>query len=141
LLEVKAPNQSGPDWVRTNDLAEIDADGFLFLRGRADDAIARGGFKVLPADIARVLLQHPAVQDAGVVGLPDPRLGAVPAAAVELRPGTSVTEAQLLSFLRERLVAYQIPTQVKVVAELPRTPSLKVSQPMLRELFLPPTGK
>ena len=141
LLEVKAPNQLGPDWVRTNDLAEIDADGFLFLRGRADDAIARGGFKVLPADIARVLLQHPAVQDAGVVGLPDPRLGAVPAAAVELRPGASVTEAQLLSFLRERLVAYQIPTQVKVVAELPRTPSLKVSQPMLRELFLPPTGK
>ena len=138
LLEVKVPYQSGSEWMRTNDLAQIDADGFVFLKGRADDVISRGGFKVFPADVARALLQHPAVRDAGVVGLPDPRLGAVPAAAVELRPGAAATEAQLLSFLRERLVAYQVPTQVRVVSELPRTPSLKISQPLLRELLSAP---
>jgi acyl-CoA synthetase (AMP-forming)/AMP-acid ligase II len=141
LLEVKSPQQLGPDWIRTTDLAQIDTDGFLFLRGRADDAIARGGFKVLPGDITRALLQHPAVKEAGVVGLPDARLGAVPAAAVELRSGASASEAELLSFLRERLVAYQIPTQVRIVTELPRTPSMKVSQPMLRELLQTPAGK
>lgn len=137
LLEVRAPRQMGPDWIRTNDLAEIDADGFLFIRGRADDAIVRGGFKVSPGEITKVLLQHPAVKDAGVVGLPDARLGAVPVAAVELRVGAVATEAELLAFLREKLVAYQMPTQLKILPALPRTPSLKVSQPQLRELFEP----
>ncbi|MET0656686.1 MAG: long-chain fatty acid--CoA ligase, partial [Steroidobacteraceae bacterium] len=137
LLEVRAPRQMGPDWIRTNDLAEIDTDGFLFIRGRADDAIVRGGFKVSPGEITKVLLQHPAVKDAGVVGLPDTRLGAVPVAAVELRVDATATEAELLAFLRERLVAYQVPTQLKIVPALPRTPSLKVSQPQLREIFQP----
>ncbi len=138
LLEVRAPQLGGlaAGWVRTTDLARLDADAFLFLEGRADDAILRGGFKIAPVEVARVLEQHPAVREAAVVGLPDPRLGFVPVAAVELEPGAPVPgEAELLDFARERLAGYQVPIRIRVVEALPRTPSLKVSQPAVRELF------
>ena len=69
LLEAKIATVS-PDWIRTNDLASVDADGFITLHGRADGAINRGGFKVLPEAVRRVLVSHPAVRDAAVVGVP-----------------------------------------------------------------------
>ena len=86
LLEVK-PGQLGPsaDWMRTTDLARIDADGFLWILGRADQAIIRGGFKVMPDDVRAALESHPAVRGAAVVGRPDERLGETPVAMVELR--------------------------------------------------------
>ena len=74
---------------RITGFAVIDTDGFLVIRGRADAAIIRGGFKGLPAEVAAVLESHPAVREAAVVGLPDERLGHVPVAAVELREGAS----------------------------------------------------
>jgi len=125
----------GGDWVRTTDLGRLDEDGFLFVDGRTDDAIIRGGFKISPADIVNALRSHPAVRDAGVTGLPDARLGAVPVAAVELADGAHAEPDELLEFLRQRLTRYQVPARLLVVDELPRTPSLKVSQPALRELF------
>ena len=146
LLEVRTAQASEADgnggWVRTTDLAEIDADGFLFIRGRADAAILRGGFKVMPDAVARALEEHPAVREAAVVGLPDERLGERPVAAVQLveslegqgdarRPQPE----ELLAFARERLARYEVPSELVIVDELPRTPSLKVSQPMVRELF------
>jgi acyl-coenzyme A synthetase/AMP-(fatty) acid ligase len=135
LLEAKVA-RIGPDWIRTNDLASLDADGFLFIHGRADDAINRGGFKIVPASVAEALRAHPAVADAAVVGLPDARLGEVPVAAVELRRGAPApSEAELESFLRDRLVAYQIPTRFAVVDALPRNASMKVSAPEVRRLF------
>ncbi|WP_287034438.1 class I adenylate-forming enzyme family protein [Mycobacterium sp.] len=126
---------TGGQWVSTNDLGHLDADGFLFISGRIDDVIIRGGFKVNPADIIAVLRTHPSVRDAGVTGLPDDRLGQIPVAAVELACGAEVTAEQLLDFLRGRLSRYQVPARLVVVDELPRTPSLKVSQPGIRELF------
>lgn len=136
MLEVQAPQISGSGWMRTTDLAELDADGFLYIRGRSDDAIIRGGFKVFPTAVADVLRQHPALFDACVVGLPDARLGAVPMAAVEVRPGHEApSERELLDFLRSQLVAYQVPVRVAVLAELPRTPSMKVSQPGVKALL------
>lgn len=136
-LEVQSPQLVGDGWVRTNDLAQLDADGYLYIVGRADDVIIRGGFKISPAKVADVLRQHPAVLDAGVAGLDDVRLGSVPVAAVELRNGSTVppTEADLLAFARERLAAYEVPRSIRIVSSLPRTPSLKVSQPALRELL------
>lgn len=125
----------GGEWVRTTDLGRIDADGFVYVDGRTDDVIIRGGFKVTPADIVDALRAHPAVRDAGVTGLPDERLGAVPVAAVELSSGATADADELLEFLRERVTRYQVPARLIVVDELPRTPSLKVSQPELRELF------
>lgn len=126
----------GGEWVSTTDLGRLDADGFLFVDGRLDDIIIRGGFKVAPADIVKALRDHPAVRDAGVTGIPDARLGAVPVGAVELTDGADVDPEDLLDFVRERVTRYQVPTQLLVVDELPRTPSLKVSQPDLRQLFV-----
>lgn len=139
LLEVRSA-QLGPGtaWVRTADQASLDADGFLWIHGRADGAIVRGGFKVSPAEVERVLAGHPAVREAAVVGLPDPRLGQLPVAAVELHPGAPPVDGEALRrFARERLAPYQVPARVLVVASLPRTAALKVSQPDVRALFAP----
>jgi acyl-coenzyme A synthetase/AMP-(fatty) acid ligase len=126
----------GPDWIRTTDLASLDEEGFLFLHGRADGAINRGGFKIPPAVVEDVLRQHPAVADAAVVAIPDPRLGEVPAAAVELVAGAPATNAEaLLAFARDRLLAYQVPAELRIVPALPRNASMKVSAPEVRALF------
>lgn len=119
--------------MRTTDLGRLDHDGFLWITGRADGAINRGGFKVLPETVESVLLRHPAVRAAGVVGVPDPRLGQVPVAGVEV--GTPVTEEELREWLRERLLTYQVPARVVIVDSLPRTPSMKVSKPQLLGLL------
>lgn len=136
LVEIKS-ERYGPDWIRTNDLAEIDADGFIFLRGRADDAINRGGFKVLPEEVAAVLRQHPMVGDAAIIGRPDSRLGQVPVAAIELPEGATAAPdaAELDAFLRKTLPAYMVPVEYKVVAALPRTISMKVSRPDLKAML------
>lgn len=126
LLEVK-PGQLGPDaaWIRTTDLGRIDADGFLWILGRADQAIIRGGFKVMPEDVRAALETHPGVRGAVVVGRPDDRLGETPVAMVELRDGVSVTADELLDHLGTRLARYEIPTEVAIVESIPRTPSGK----------------
>ena len=127
LLEAKIATVS-PDWIRTNDLASVDADGFITLHGRADGAINRGGFKVLPEAVRRVLVSHPAVRDAAVVGVPDARLGEVPFAAVETIPGRPLpAPAELMDLVRDQLPKHCVPVGVAVVDELPRTQSLKVS--------------
>lgn len=131
---------SGGDWVRTTDIGRVDADGFVFIDGRSDDVIVRGGFKITPADIVNVLRTHPAVRDAGVTGLADERLGQVPVAAVELVDGGRATSDDLVAYLRARLSSYQVPAHLIIVDELPRTPSLKISQPGIRELFGEVTG-
>jgi acyl-CoA synthetase (AMP-forming)/AMP-acid ligase II len=135
ILEVVAP-RIGPDWIRTSDIAVIDADGFLFHKGRADGAIVRGGFKLLPETIERALLLHPSVAAALVLGLPDQRLGQVPAAIVEIRRGTpQPTIADLERHLRDRVYATHIPVAWRFVDDLPRTPSLKADRPTARRMF------
>lgn len=138
LLEVKTQQVKSGGWLRTTDLAEIDSDGFVFIRGRADDAIIRGGFKVLPGDVEAALREHPAVADACVVGIADERLGAVPMAAVELHDSNSpVSGDELQAFARKHLTSYQVPVKVLIVEALPRTPSLKISKHEVRKLFEP----
>ena len=137
LLEVK-PGQLGPsaDWMRTTDVARIDADGFLWILGRADQAIIRGGFKVMPDDVRTALESHPAVRGAAVVGRRDDRLGETPVAMVELR---HVTDAGALAeFLRTRLARYEIPADIAIVDQIPRTPSGKPDLGAVREFFSHP---
>jgi acyl-coenzyme A synthetase/AMP-(fatty) acid ligase len=137
-LEIRSKQapDGGDYWQRTSDLAELDDDGFLWIRGRADDAIIRGGFKVHPDTVKKVLEKHPAVLEAAVAGKSDPRLGQVPVAAVELRPGAAAPDpAELLALCRRELIAYEVPVEVLVVDELPRGPSMKVSRPDLLDLF------
>jgi long-chain acyl-CoA synthetase len=125
-------------WARTTDLASIDADGFVFIHGRADDAVIRGGFKIVPVVVEDALKTHPAVFDAAMTGVPHDRLGAVPVAAVQLKAesdGEPPSEADLIAWLDARLPRYQVPVAVRIVDELPRTPSMKISKPALRALF------
>ena len=134
LLEARV-ERVGTDWIRTNDLASLDTDGFLYIHGRADDAINRGGFKIVPDMVATSLKGHPAVADAAVVAKPDLRLGEVPVAAVELNPDAETTPDALIAFLRDRLVAYQIPTEIRIVDALPRNPSMKIALAEVKAMF------
>jgi long-chain acyl-CoA synthetase len=135
LLEAKVAPIS-PDWIRTTDIASIDADGFVTLHGRADGAINRGGFKILPETVRRVLISHPAVRDACVVGVPDKRLGQVPFAAIEATPGLPVpSDDELKDLVRKSLPVYNVPVAFAVVDELPRNPALKVSLPDVAALY------
>jgi acyl-CoA synthetase (AMP-forming)/AMP-acid ligase II len=135
LLEARGGQLPGEEgtWLRTTDLASLDEDQFLFIRGRADDAINRGGFKIPPSVIEDALAAHPAVSEASAVALPDARLGQVPAAAVTLL--SPATEEELMRYLTSRLTRYQRPVAIKVVDQLPRTPSLKVSRALVREHY------
>lgn len=135
LLQVISP-RIGPDWIKTSDLAVLDADGFLFLKGRADGAIMRGGFKVLPESIEAALQSHPAIAESAVVGIADARLGQVPAAAIRLKSGTDEPPvAELEAHLRRLLLATHMPVRWLFCAEIPRNPSLKVDRMALRRLF------
>lgn len=123
------------EWVRTSDLARIDADGFLWIVGRADDVITRGGFKVDPRTVRRVLEGHPAVREAAVAGLPDEQLGEVPVAAVEIEPGQRPpTTAELVELCRAELTSYELPKHLLLLNALPRTPSTKVSRVELLDM-------
>jgi long-chain acyl-CoA synthetase len=135
LLEAKVAPIS-PDWIRTTDIASIDADGFVTLHGRADGAINRGGFKILPETVRRVLISHPAVRDACVVAVPDKRLGQVPFAAIEPTQGMlAPSEDELKDLVRQSLPVYNVPVAFAVVDELPRNPALKVSLPAVAALY------
>lgn len=136
VLEIRTAQapQGGDAWVRTSDRAMIDEDGFLFINGRTDDIIVRGGFKVRPLVIQQALERHPAVREAAVLPLPDPRLGQVPVAAVEVGGnGERPTSDGLKTLCRETLTAYEVPVFVAVLDELPRTASAKVSRVDLLE--------
>lgn len=135
VLEVISP-RIGRDWIRTSDLAAIDADGFVFHRGRSDGAIMRGGFKLLPEAIERTLMLHPAVSAVAVIGVTESRLGQVPAAAIQLKPDAEpVDAAQLETHVRQHLPATHVPVHWRFVDALPRTPSFKIERPALRRLF------
>ena len=137
LLELRAPNVGdGKTWVRTTDLAVIDEDRFLYIKGRHDGAIIRGGFKIMPDDVLKAMQSHPAVREASIVALPDRRLGQVPVAAWIAKDGAEIPdEAELREWLKGKLLPYQVPVVLRQVDDLPRTPSLKPALPEVRKLF------
>ncbi len=127
LLEVR-PAQFGEDapWMRTTDLARLDVDGFLWILGRADQTIIRGGFKVQPDTVRAALEKLPEVRAASVLGIADERLGELPVALVELRDGASATAEELIAAITPSLARYEVPAVLHVVDALPRTDSGKV---------------
>jgi acyl-coenzyme A synthetase/AMP-(fatty) acid ligase len=135
ILEVISPRLE-PKWIRTSDLGVMDADGFLYIRGRADGAITRGGFKLIPEVIERALLTHPAVSVATIVGIPDRRLGQVPVAAIQLTPEVPAPSIEELeAHLRKHVLATHIPVQWKFIDETPKNPSMKIDRPGVARLF------
>lgn len=125
-------------WLRTGDLGHRDAEGFLYVVDRRSDLIISGGENVYPAEVEAVLLAHPAVAEAGVIGIPDPTWGQAPVAFVVLASGWSPTEAlaaEVLAFCRERLAAYKRPRRLRFVAALPRTAAGKLQRARLRDML------
>ncbi len=122
-------------WVHTGDLARRGPLGTVTFAGRAKDVIKNGGYSVYALEVERALEEHEAVAEAAVVGLPDERKGERVVAVVRLQGAMVLSEDDLLAFARDRLSAYKLPQQVKVVDELPRTGSEKVQRSKLRDLF------
>ena len=123
-------------WVRTGDLARLDAEGFLFIVDRAKDMVIRGGENIYSIEVENVLYAHPAVTDAALVGIPHRTLGEEPAAVVHLAPGETLTEAELQQWVRERLAAFKVPVAIRFSDEtLPRNANGKVLKTELRRLF------
>jgi acetyl-CoA synthetase len=129
-------------WYFTGDLAKRDADGYYWFVGRADDVIKSAGHLIGPFEVESALMEHPAVAQAGVIGKPDPMLGEMVKAFVELKPGHEPGEALRLSILghaRKRLGAAVAPKEIAFATALPRTRSGKIMRRLLkaRELGLP----
>ena len=122
-------------WLRTGDLGYLDPEGYLFIVDRKKDLIIRGGFNVYPRDIEDVLLEHPAIERAGVVGRPDERHGEVVVAFVSLRPGAQAEPEELVQWSRERIGGYKYPREVNVVEAVPLTAVGKVDRKELRKLL------
>jgi O-succinylbenzoic acid--CoA ligase len=118
-------------WLHTGDVGRIDADGFLYVLDRRDDLIVSGGENVYPAEVEGVLLQHPLIESAAVVGLPDAAWGHVVAAAVVARPGFSPEEAA--AWMRTRLAAYKVPRTFHILDALPMTASGKIQRHLVRD--------
>ena len=120
-------------WLHTGDLGYLDEDGFLYVLDRRDDLIVSGGENVYPAEVEAALLAHPAVAEAGVIGVPDTEWGRSVTAVVVLRPGLSVTSDELTAFCRERLAAYKVPHLIEFRPQaLPRNASGKLLRRELR---------
>jgi long-chain acyl-CoA synthetase len=119
-------------WFHTGDLGYVDEDGFLFIVDRIKDLIIRGGYNVYPREIEEVLYGHPAVAEAAVIGVPDPMMGEEVRAVVAVKPGHSVTEAELIAFVKERAAAYKYPRTIEFRDSLPKNATGKILKKELR---------
>jgi long-chain acyl-CoA synthetase len=120
-------------WLHTGDIGHLDADGYLYVVDRKKDLIIRGGFNVYPRDVEDVLVAHPAVAQAGVVGRPDPRLGEEIVAYVSLRPDAQATAAELTEHARRHLAAHKYPREIIIVPVVPLTSVGKLDRKKLRQ--------
>ena len=122
-------------WLHTGDIGHLDEDGYLYVVDRKKDLIIRGGFNVYPRDVEDVLLTHPAVAQAAVVGRPDPRLGEEVVGFVALREGASATGDELVTHARDRLAANKYPREIRIVPAIPLTSVGKLDRKRLRTLI------
>jgi len=128
-----AANVLAGGWLHTGDIGHLDEDGYLYVVDRKKDLILRGGFNVFPRDVEEVLVAHPAVALAGVVGRPDTRLGEEVVAFVSLRPGAEVTAEELTEHAKRHLGANKYPRQITIVPVIPLTSVGKLDRKKLRQ--------
>lgn len=123
-------------WLKTGDLASLDAEGFCTILDRRHDMVIRGGENIYCIEVENILAEHPAVADAALVGLPHPVLGEVPVALVQARPGAQIDAAMLQDFARARLAEFKVPVRVVIRQEaLPRNEGGKLMKSELRKVF------
>ena len=129
----KVNNPALEGWLPTRDMGWIDADGYIFLAGRKDDMMIRGGENISPAEVEAVLYSHSGVEEAAVVGLPDEEWGQRVVAIVVRRPGVALDEAEVIEFCRQRLASFKKPERVHFIDALPKNQMGKVLKKDLRE--------
>jgi long-chain acyl-CoA synthetase len=134
--EATAEVLSPDGWFRTGDMGRVDEDGYYYVVDRAKDLIIRGGFNVYPREVEEVLYEHPAVAETAVIGLPHPQLGEEVGAAVVLKPGVAISEADLRDHVKKQLAAYKYPRVVWFVETLPKGPTGKI----LKRAIVPPVS-
>jgi long-chain acyl-CoA synthetase len=122
-------------WLHSGDLGYVDHEGYCFIVDRKKDMIITSGFNVYPREVEEVLYQHPAVAEAGVVGVADPLKGELVRACVTLRADAVATEAELIAFCKARLTPYKAPVRVDFFPTLPKSPTGKMLRRELRELL------
>jgi acyl-CoA synthetase (AMP-forming)/AMP-acid ligase II len=120
-------------WLLTGDIARVDEDGFIWLVDRAKDIIITGGENIFPVEIESHVMAHPKVQDVGVIGLPDERLGEIVAAIIKEKPGQTLTEEEVSEYCEE-LPRYKRPRKI-IFGEVPRSPTGKIEKPKLRKEY------
>jgi acyl-CoA synthetase (AMP-forming)/AMP-acid ligase II len=128
-------------WVRTGDLARVDAEGFCYIVDRAKDIVIRGGENIYSSEVENVLFEHPAITDAALIGIPHRTLGEEPAAVVHLTPGAHATETELKAWVRARLAVFKTPVRILLSADpLPRNANGKILKKQLSALFHEPVS-
>jgi long-chain acyl-CoA synthetase len=120
--------------LHTGDMARRDDDGFIYLVDRKKDVIKSGGESVFPVEIEELLRSHPRIYDCGVIGLPDDRLGEVTAAVIAVKPGMTLTEAEVNAFCAENLPRYKRPRRI-IFDTVPRNPTGKIEKPAMRQKY------
>ena len=134
LPEATAATMTGGGWVRSGDAGYMDEDGYVYVQDRVKDMIISGGENIYPAEIENVICDHQAVLEAAVIAVPDLRWGEAVKALVVLRNGATVSQMDLMEFIRARIAGFKVPKSIEFVPRLPRNPSGKV---LRRELRLP----
>jgi long-chain acyl-CoA synthetase len=125
---------TGEGWFRTGDMAKVDEDGYFFIVDRKKDLIIRGGYNVYPREIEEVLYEHPAIQEAAVIGVSHDELGEEVGAAVVLKEGESLEADELKGYVKDQVAAYKYPRKIWFVDELPKGPTGKI---LKREIEVP----
>jgi acyl-CoA synthetase (AMP-forming)/AMP-acid ligase II len=120
-------------WLRTGDMGWMDEEGYIYLAGRGDDMIIRGGENISPEEVENVLYSHPKIEEAAVIGVPDLEWGQEPRAIVVLKKGEAATAEEIVEYCRSRLAGFKRPRSVVFLDTLPRNPMGKVLRKKLRE--------
>jgi len=119
-------------WLHTGDLGKMDEEGYLYIVGRLKDTIISGGENIYPREVEEILYTHPKIQEAAVIGVPDPKWGETVKAVVVLNPGQKATEEEIILYCKQKIAPYKAPKLVDFVSELPKTASGKIDKKILR---------
>ena len=120
-------------WYYSGDIGCVDERGYLYIRDRKKEMIKFKGFGIAPAEIEALLVEHPSIADAAVIGKPDPEAGEIPKAFVVKKPGHDLAPADVIAFVKGRLANYKVPGEVEFVTAIPKTPSGKILRRVLKE--------
>ena len=130
-----AQTMTNDGWLRTGDLGYLDEEGYVYLTGRTDDLIIRGGENIAPEEVEEILNSHPKIEEACVIAVPDAEFGQQPFAYCVLKEGEVCTPEEVMEFCRERIASFKRPRGVEFISELPRNPMGKVLRKKLREQY------